>query len=280
MENQELSFELLRKLSFSIAYNITQNTEDAEDIAQTALFKFISSKDILDAKAWIAKVTQNLSREKYRRLKTNKKLFSKLRNHFYIFHKECKENIDNIQISLPIFKIKKYLSKSDLEIYFNFINCNNSIKTYSEKFKKKYSIANKEISVMKRNLKAGYLFEKGFKNSDVLTYNQWHSIYRMINRRFLKKSTDGFQIDKYFEFGFLRKSQVHHLVIIGEKNEALSVIVLNICFYKNKLRIKEIKMPSMIKKISFQESLIFKKENVSNKYIDLEDLKNNIIKLK
>lgn len=275
MQNSN-NLDILRKMSFKIAYTITKNPDDAEDIAQLALYKFISAKDIQNAEAWIAKVTYNLSKEMHRIFKKNDTLFQNLKNPICQFHKSStplpkKEKLPQLSLN----KIKKYLSSEELTTYKQFLQCGNSVSKYAKQFHLTYNQANKRVTIMRRNLKAGYLFEKGIKNSDVLTYQQWHNIYKIINRKLVKNTTNGFGLDEYLELGFLRKAHLHHIVVIGKKQNLPAFIVMNVIFHQHRVTLKEIKAPSLVKKVSFADSLLISKGDVSDKSIDLNELKNN-----
>lgn len=254
MEANEKEFEQLRQLSYALAMNMMKNHDDAEDVAQNTLFQFISANDVQNAEAWTKKVTHHLVVEKFRDQKKTMNISHKLNVNESEDEEATRKKRELLDFNhLSQEKIKKYLTVSERKLYKEFFNCDFSIKKYSEKYKVSYNIAQKRIDMIRRNLKAAYLKEKGFCVTATLTYAQWNTIYTLIRRKYLNNMDIPYPFDTFHAFAYCKKKDYELVLVFGEFKKELVLFVLKGKFLKNKFKVNEIKLPASVRVISNEE---------------------------
>ena len=249
MSDNQKDFEQLRKFSYAIAMSMVKNHDDAEDIAQNALIQFISSEDIQNAEAWTKKVTQNLVLDKFRDNKKSRNISHNLKTAVPEPKAEAKNELSEIDYK----QISRLLSKEDRELYKKYSRCGFSIKAFAEKYELKYNTASSQIKSLKKNIKAMYLYEKGFNNTSTLNKQEWDTLYALIRRKFLNKKEMPFPIDKLLTFCFMRKPEYQNLLVIGKNEDKVVFFVVKMKFIKNRVKILEIKAPALVKVIDHKE---------------------------
>lgn len=254
MDSKEQEMEQLRKLSYALAMNMMKNHDDAEDVAQNALIQFISADDIQNAEAWTKKVTHNLVMEKFRDQKKNFNINQNAVISINDDEETTRKNRELLDINhITQEQIKKYLTPPERKIYKEFLALGFGIKKYAEKYKVTYNVAQKRLEMIRRNLKAAYLKEKGFSVTATLTYAQWNTIYTLIRRKYLNNMSIPYPFDKFLAFGYSKRSDYEYVLVIGELEKKLVLFVLKGRFIKNKFIVLELKLPASVRKISTAE---------------------------
>ncbi len=199
----EQIYDDVRDRSFRIAYFMTRDSNDADEIAQAVLIKFhFNQKDIRKPLPWCNKTTKNqvyrYYKEKIRReIALDKEAIERFEGKLANDEKESEFNEQQVIIK----EVRRYLSREDLQIYRLYIKYRFDINKISEKLGLSYNSTTTKIYRMKRNLKANRLKEKGYLASkEILDYNTNRNIVAFI-KMFIRKclENDLGSLHKYME---------------------------------------------------------------------------------
>ncbi len=265
MDPKEQEIEQLRKLSYAMAMNMMKNHDDADDVAQNTMFQFISAAEVQNAEAWTKKVTHHLVMEKFRDQKKNLNIHQKASIVEDNEDETTRKKRELLEINhITQEQVKRYLTAPERKIYKEFLALDFGIKKYADKYKVTYNVAQKRLEMIRRNLKAAYLREKGYMLTSTLTIKQWNTVYSMIRRNFLNKDNVPFPIDEFLTFCFMKKID-HQLIFVVGKNEGIPVFfIIKGIFLRSHFKIQEIFAPKQVREISAEELAIIRSRSTFN----------------
>ena len=269
----EQQYMQLRDSAVRMAFKITKNRDDAEDVAQEALLRLMMmEQDIDNPAAWITTVVRNQSltviKKKSKTIQlTEEKLVSE--NTF------TEPEHDDLP-DLDLDHVKSLLSTTDFRLYKMILKYK-TVKAYATAAKKKYSSTAAKVQKMKQNLVAAYHKDKQIVTGiNLLSYNEARSCRELLkilptisNSEEMKKHVRYFEeyqgeffhleISKIRSWNIHLKSDINVLYITFENNDN-EIDNCKIDFVINKLnriKIREIrKLPTTrIKDIDKEEFL-------------------------
>ncbi len=173
----EQQYMQLRDNAVRIAFKITKNRDDAEDVAQEALLKLMMmDKEIENPAGWITTVVRNQSlsviKKKSRTVRLTDEKLSTENSFSEPEHDELPD--------LDMDHVKALLSAADFRVYKMMLKYK-TVKAYATAAKKKYSSTAANVQRMKQNLVAAYNRDKQVVTGiNLLTYNEARSCREML----------------------------------------------------------------------------------------------------
>lgn len=254
MDPKEQEIEQLRKLSYAMAMNMMKNHDDADDVAQSTMFQFISAAEVQNAEAWTKKVTHHLVMEKFRDQKKNLNIHQKASIVEDNEDETTRKKRELLEINhITQEQVKRYLTAPERKIYKEFLALDFGIKKYADKYKVTYNVAQKRLEMIRRNLKAAYLREKGFNLTATLTYKQWNTIYTLIRRKYLNNMDIPYPFDNFLAFAYWKRIEYELIAVIGEFEKKLVIFGIKGEFVRNKFKVNEFVLPTLVRKTSNAE---------------------------
>jgi Sigma-70 region 2 len=197
-------YQQIRNYSFNVAYFMTKNFHDAEDIAQIVCIKFLLNEDkIKKPIPWSKTVTRN---EVYKLIKNapNKELNcskATLENFEKELYTTCLD-LTNYEKLVTETDAKKLLEKGDYRIFKLWIKCNYKMKIIKKKLNITLNAAYIRIHKMKRNLRSAKLKSEGYYTSrEIIDFQTNYNINKFIKKFCMKmKEKDLFSLRSYLEF--------------------------------------------------------------------------------
>ncbi|RLC51140.1 MAG: hypothetical protein DRI23_05650 [Candidatus Cloacimonadota bacterium] len=196
-------YQKIRDHSFNLAYYMTKDYNDSEDITQIVSIKFLENKEKVENPiAWSRTVTKNEVYNRAKQLKKSEILVET--DKFDNYAGTLEDFLDNLEESDKVMseiEIKELLSRDDFRIYKHLKSCDFVVNKMAKKLKLTYYSAHTRAYKMKRNLKAKKLLNEGYTTSrDIIGYSMNKNIVKFIKLFVQKmKENDLASLHSYLE---------------------------------------------------------------------------------
>ena len=268
----ELQYSILSGEAFKYAFSIVKNEADAQDIVQNAMLKLLMHKESIESpKYYLLKCVKNGALEMFRKQKKEVKLS------YFALPDENSETEEKDIAIITETRAKELLSSLDFRTYKMYVK-HKQIKKIAKIRKIPEGTAKRQISIMRKNLKAAIMKSNGATYSkDILTFQQMENIRNFI-KLICQKKKDLRKLKKYFEFSecptldisntvdwgyrFIQDIKKHQLVIsYYDSNESLNVISFTFLVNKrNYMKVVKVSFNRNLKKIEPVNKAMYKKD--------------------
>ncbi len=268
---KEEIYQKIRDHSYNLAYFMTKDHNDAEDITQIVSLKFLKNEDNVENPiAWSRTVTK---REVYNRSKQLKKseilVESNQLEKYEDTLEEFLDEINETEMKMEMEEIKELLNKEDFRIYKHMKSCDFNINLMAKKLKLSRDAAFTRAYKVRRNLKAKKLLKEGYTTSrDIIGYNTNKNIVKFI-KYFVKKMKENdlsslhsylknidkneiecLHVNKVFDYEIRLLNCTEYELLLPYKNKENKVNFCILRFYvDNKKKIKVSKFKSKPRKV-------------------------------
>jgi RNA polymerase sigma factor (sigma-70 family) len=206
---EEKMYEEVGLIAYNISLKILKNLEDAEDIAQEVMVKFVQVElRPVNTKAWIRKVARNKSVDKLRKKEVKTVSVSNLSN-----FSEPEEN-EIYQENYDLKKARQYLNDKEFGILRLYIKYNKNTAKTAEKLNKTEKATRDAIYRIKKNYLASVYLKKGWRGTRKIISFNLHTRIKRFLKEFMKKNSSGelHTMKHYFHDIDVKESEFYDIV--------------------------------------------------------------------
>ncbi len=176
-------FDAYRKTAFTLCLSKTHDPELSGDLAQEAVYQLLASKgEIRNVNFWLKQVTHNLLCKYYKYKKDEQTLCQSLMSEEAVIRDVMQNNIPSAIEGLNPEQTEEILKSKEYEAYQSTIG-HESLDAFAAFAGISYEATKKRRAKALRNLRARMLLMLGWEDSpDILTFNQYHAILKLIRK--------------------------------------------------------------------------------------------------